>query len=397
MSSFFKKPSWAKSDPETTGTDFYRRSQHVYSDIVSGEDDGTDTSPAGERTAASEIEERRPSSQVATNEEAFSESVPSKFQKPDAQNPISPHPRNAGQHCSSTAISSDQVFTRVPNSTSSEVDLTELHSTAGSDDISSEEEFPELARKAREKARRTLFSGTGSVGSPPTHPLPTTHPLIPSIPSTGPLSATPVEDPVVQILITSKIKNTKPLVIHRRLTQSLGDVRKAWCDTQGFSLRTASSVFLTWRRKRLFDVTTCKSLGIQDFACDSLFLPSTLSSESAGLRVHMEAVTDELFGSQEPPKDSDPQEYELQHSNPESMNDTSLRIILRSPNLKDFKLRVRPRTQCSFVLKSFCTAREVDTRKTVELHFDGSRLNPDSSIEENDIDDLDCIDVVIKS
>ena len=200
----------------------------------------------------------------------------------------------------------------------------------------SDEEFPELARQAREKARRKrleediVSTTTGSQNSQQS--------LRQSMPRSSP------PDPVLQIFITSDIPNTIPLIVSRRLSQRLKDVRLAWLERQDLSTDVTDTIFLTWRGKRVFDVTTCKSLGITVDAIGRIFLKEG-SWEQEQEKIHMEAMTIKMLeaykaskrsgGSQEDDATQDAivvgQDHEAQ-----------IRIILKAKGLDDFKLQVRP-------------------------------------------------------
>ena len=214
----------------------------------------------------------------------------------------------------------------------------------------SDEEFPELARKAREKARRkrleaelehaTLdppasISGSGYRREPQPVHQPTPPP--------------PAPDSVVRILITSRIANTGPLAVDRKISQRLKDVRVTWCERQGFAKEFISNVFLTWRGKRLFDVTTCKSLGIavdQDGNVLTKAQKDILGEEDG--RIHMEAMTKEILEEYKKGKRHAAGEDEAEdHDNEEEVltqpkEEAQVRIILKAKGVDDFKLIVKP-------------------------------------------------------
>ena len=138
----------------------------------------------------------------------------------------------------------------------------------GDDDaLLSDEEYPELVRKARERAQ---VKETGSDKSVPVatskqHHDSQRHNTLTATPSVS-LQSTrcqPSEpDHKVTTFITSNIPNTNALLAHVRLQQQLRDIRIAWCMKQGLDTETTASVFLTYKGVRLYDVSTCKSLGL---------------------------------------------------------------------------------------------------------------------------------------
>lgn len=118
-------------------------------------------------------------------------------------------------------------------------------------EIDSDEEFPELVRKARERAKQQelekqwrsseLQRADGSSESPAM--------------DEGP-------NPPIKIFIEPRIPQTDPLVVTRKWDQRFREVRNAWCERQPFVPDFADTVFFTWRGVRIFDVASCKSLGI---------------------------------------------------------------------------------------------------------------------------------------
>ncbi|EER24719.1 hypothetical protein D8B26_006905 [Coccidioides posadasii str. Silveira] len=399
MRSFFKKPTWANADTEAPLTEFYRRSQHLYSDIVAEQ----------QHNAESDHEEEKQPNPVTDEELRGERHV--KRQCTSSNNRVTvsscPVPKPTSftiKGRQTNPVDLDIATKPLECTTTVEQLLPEPVSETSNDESLSEEEFPELARKARERARQHVAPSSGHA---PTMQKPDLHkprnefnaespdPIVP-----GPHCKTgeaPLCDPVVHILITSSIENTKPLLVRRRLSQNLGDVRKAWCNKQAFSPKLAFSIFLTWKGRRVFDVTTCQSLGIRaPAASDSSFFANSFSNDDGILRIHMEATTQELVEMQKRQGYMSLHQAERSSIAREEITEQVIRITLRTPSSEDFKLKVRPTSKISDVIKTFRTALEI-SEKVVDFHFDGERLNPDSSVRDNDIDDLDCIDVVIKN
>lgn len=115
-------------------------------------------------------------------------------------------------------------------------------------------EFLEMKRKIREKAKQQenekrrrdseIQSATGLSGSKsPTE-------------EEGP-------NPPIQILIDPRIPDSQPLMVTRKWNQRFREVRNAWCEHQGFVADFADTVIFMWRGCRVFDVASCRSLGIK--------------------------------------------------------------------------------------------------------------------------------------
>lgn len=215
--------------------------------------------------------------------------------------------------------------------------------------LESDNEFAELARKAREKHRRKRLEtdlSFGSADNPSTAGDTASQQLSESIPK-SPRLPPPPRDPVIKIFITSKIENTQALIVNRRLSQRLRDVRLAWCHRQNFSAEFTDKVFLTWRGCKLWDVTTCLRLGIEVDEFDNLLLKGQkdITGEEE-THIHMEAMTEAILEEHkkshkapilnEPlPGDDDVLEVEEKVEKP-----AKRKIILKAKGYEDFKVAI---------------------------------------------------------
>lgn len=146
----------------------------------------------------------------------------------------------------------------------------------------------------------------------------------------------PIDDPVVQILIDSPIPNTTPLIVRRKLSQNLKEVRFVYCKRQGFSDDMIASVCLAYVNRRLYDVTTLKSLKVErDFFDDDI-------------KVHLEAVTPEILSSRKKQAEElarigaqDANEDDFDGAHPEN-DEAEIKITLKAKGFIDFGLTVKP-------------------------------------------------------
>jgi hypothetical protein len=155
-----------------------------------------------------------------------------------------------------------------------------------------------------------------------------------------------------------------------------------------------ASVFLTWKGKRLFDVTTCRSLGIGEADVDEEDEIFETRDEDGELRVCMEAVTMELLEAQEKGLGHEDEQDESEEEEAES--EEIFRVIFKGPGIRDQRLKVRPSTVVAKVIKTISHNGRIPPDKSVHLMFDGDRLSPESTFGDTDIADLDCVDVVIR-
>lgn len=210
---------------------------------------------------------------------------------------------------------------------------------------------------------------------------------------------TAVEDPVVEIFLSSRIEGTVPLRAQRRLMQRLKEVRLAWCDRQSISGQPfpktfKDSVFLTWRDKKLYDYTSCKSLGLKVDSSGKLLSDGDGFAEG---KVHLEAWTQDLFDKYQ--EKLAKQAYgndEDEHEEVKVDNVEKMRLVLKARGMDDFKIIVKVTTTIQKLITVYRTAQNVAEEKEVTLHFDGDSLDPESNVGDTDLAEMDAVEVHIR-
>ncbi|KAL8737351.1 MAG: hypothetical protein Q9181_001768 [Wetmoreana brouardii] len=450
----FAKPTWAQNDHLGSSTDFFRRSNQSYLNVAAGEErkrqrklarkqreqarHTNDPEPPGKRRRTSSDSDSENESDCSGSD-AGARSEPEKQNndtqttktKPDHEKRF-PTPSELKPLPSTLSKTYEKAITAKKNETNEkpsssniiELDDEDSAPEADQDDLVevtavkrpqppeeddefalSDDEFVELARQAREKARRKrleadILGPTPDLRSSISKDDP--HTRLQTIHEPTPPPAPP--DPIVSILITSSIANTEPLIINRKVSQRLKDVRLCWCQRQGFTEEFTTTVFLTWRGNRLFDVSTCRSLGIGVDSNGNIVTKGqkdVLGEEER--QVHMVAMTKEILeefqrskrlGAREP----DRHETDMPEEQPPAgdKKELQLRIILKAKGYTDFKLIVKPTTNVSRIVNAFKLDKNIDNGQEVFLSFDGDRLAPESQVSETELDDMDYIDVYIK-
>ena len=393
--SLFNKPSWSKPQVVENSIDFFHRSHRTYVEIAAEEEHRRKRKVARKQREKAlradndgREEKRRRVPSISEDDDddntsgedhnilekdkngfAFNKAaVKSAARSPSPAKP-SASPKSLSKRYEETITASRVEQEQKPKDLNI-IDLEDGHNPAsaseGGDDLvitvvkpakpteedgfpASDEEFPELARKAREKARKKcLYSDTVATTPKPPQPAEENRSVQQTQPAHQSIPPPPPPDPVVHILITSRLENTAPLIIQRRLSQRLKDVRITWCQRQGFSPEAIASVFLTWRGKRLFDVTSCKSLGIAVDSDGNILTKGQkdiLGEEDR--QIHMEAMTDEIMkeysnekrrGASAEGSEAASQEVTEVGRKPE----VQVKIILKAKGLNDFKLIVKP-------------------------------------------------------
>jgi hypothetical protein len=268
-----------------------------------------------------------------------------------------------------------------------------------------DELFPELAAEAREKARqreRDAEIAKASLGDAP-------DPFSPAI---------TVHDPVLSVFINTKIPNTEPLLVSRKYSQNLKAIRLAWCGKQGFTQDFTNKVFFTYRGLRVFDVASCKSLGIELDYCGRPIFSSSKDPELADklvLTATTQAIVDEEKRAADAEKQREKDEAEGIYSEPDKPIVKEIRIFLKAKGHEPYRLRVKDvgypigiaiflsntnslvqETTFEKIAGAFRKAQKIPDHEEISLKFDGDVLEPEDKMTDTDIEDMDSIEVHIK-
>lgn len=211
-------------------------------------------------------------------------------------------------------------------------------------DDSEDDEFAELARKARQE--RLQNNNRSSHTPNPNGPSPS--------PGVGPSHHSNHDrppDPTIQLLVTSSLPGTNPLIVHRKLSQPIGAIRQAWCQKQNFSSEFTATVFFTHRMRRVYDVTTCRSLGLEVDEYGNVVMKGAEGKEGLE-KVHLEAVTEEVFRQMkereekvrngEIPVGEGDEQAGTPAAETQQKEESLIRLVLKAKGMKDFKLKVKP-------------------------------------------------------
>lgn len=222
-------------------------------------------------------------------------------------------------------------------------------------------------------------------------------------------------DAKISILITSPIEGTEPLLVIRRLSQRLQEVRQAWCERQPFSPEFAKSIVLVFReRRRLWDVTTCRSLGLQADERGNVTLREDPSKTGVD-QVHLEAMTEEMFEALRAAKarqalaeetaalapgddldeNANAEESELEESPPPAAREEYIRITIKAKSMPDFKAKVTTDTVIKKIIKAAKRHYKLAADQPVYLDFDGERLEPDAKVSDTEIEDEVCLELFL--
>lgn len=206
-------------------------------------------------------------------------------------------------------------------------------------------------------------------------------------------------DPVVLVLISSCLENTKPLIVKRRVSQPLKEVRKAWIDAQEPGVLTdaeKADIYLTWKSKPLFDITTCAHLGIK-VGSDGKMPSDGLDN---GGRLHLEAWTPESFTLFQRQLEK---EQNMENAEPEPEPEEvaqKIKLILKAKDMEPIRMKVSATYLVGKMVDLFKQKYPEETDgKDVLLYFDGEMLDPMSMLRDTDLGEpgeVDTVEVLIR-
>ncbi|THY50153.1 hypothetical protein D6C98_06104 [Aureobasidium pullulans] len=224
-------------------------------------------------------------------------------------------------------------------------------------------------------------------------------------------------DPTVKLLITSPLPNTQPLIVSRKLSQNLQQVREAWIGKQDLlDPSTASRIFFTFKLRKVYDVTTVRSLGIKVDSYGRIMTngPFANTDDDHAEKIHIEAVTEEAWQELKDKKAAPKQNKYLNNAafadnrglsaegtpavdGEAAVEEPLIKVTLKARGHSDIKIKVRPSTTFMKMINAARRSFKLDPDRQLHLEFDGEKLEPpEGLVKDTDISDMDCIDVHIK-
>jgi Ubiquitin-2 like Rad60 SUMO-like len=451
--SFFKKPTWATQAPPAESGDFFRHSDTVYDNILREKekrkekhakkkqakinDEAVEESREKKRRRISMDDEDDEDGQSAsemgtigsqgeevTETEADALEKEPQAKRPAAQ-PLRPSPSKSASHSKSIVSPPSQVIELGSDDETSQshLSVTEGIPQRRSDDEFSEEEdeyLLKLKQQAREKARlkkrgiaftddkaAALLTAESSQRQPISSEIPFTSAQQHSTPTLPPKK----DETIVQILIMTKIPNANPLLVNRKVSQPLQQVREVWCSRQNFDQDMTARIIFTWRGKKLYDTTTSTHLLDvlkKERARQMGGLADDNEEDPSEGRINVEAITRDMYEQQQSrrnreetsvePKDLTDQDIQDGQSIERSSTpkEPKFKVVLNAQGLDAVQLKVRPSTVISKLMDAFKNRRNLDPGKTCWLVFDGDRLEPDSTVADTEIEDGDAVEVHVR-
>lgn len=217
------------------------------------------------------------------------------------------------------------------------------------EDDESDEELAALARQRRQQRANPSKINADSSSSTPQRGAAAS-------PHTG-LPTPPLPDPVVKVFVQSPIRETTALMVYRKLSQNIRDIRLAWCTRQGFDQAFTDRVFLIHNMRRVYDMTTCHSLGLETDAEGNITMKGAEGKDGVD-QVALVAVTDDIYKTMLDEKAKEEaknlkqwevggeDDAEDEATSAQPPQEERVGLVLKAKGKQDFKLQVKWVSQC---------------------------------------------------
>ncbi|KAK7550691.1 hypothetical protein IWX49DRAFT_371761 [Phyllosticta citricarpa] len=261
------------------------------------------------------------------------------------------------------------------------------------DDI--DESDPEIREMIRQSRRKKRLAGENRARATPPSAIGLERQGSASSLGIGTPQSPSQPDPPIHLFIQPRIPDTKALLVTRRLSQRLQEVREAWCRKQGFDEEMTRTVILTHRGVELFDVATPKSLGLSLNSEGQLvnrYSKNTDLEEDVN-KIALVATTKEIHKADKEESKRKAERQPTPEPEPEP-EEKQIKVVIKSKDQKDCKFIVKPSTEFGKMAKSAMNRMKLTTHLTPYLCFDGERLDPDGTMADlDDFEDEDAIDM----
>lgn len=231
-------------------------------------------------------------------------------------------------------------------------------------------------------------------------------------PSTPEGAARRRQDPVIEVKIfvqsrIAKFSDVEPFGAKRGMSQNLGVIRRTfllWLRKMGHavSAEDEANIFLTWKRRKIYDVSTGVSLGWNPSAASDSSSSSTPGFTRGG--VLLEAWTQEDFDEwlaeeekQRMMKRGDlVEEVSDDETVEEQANNTMIRITIREKDQEPFKMNVDADIQIRLLIPAIRRMRKIPNDREIKLRYEGEWLEGDMTVREADIEDLCTVEMYLR-
>lgn len=206
----------------------------------------------------------------------------------------------------------------------------------------------------------------------------------------------------------SRYPDVAPFGARRGIHQALGVIRRtytAWIRKQGYMLseEEESSIFLTWKGRRIYDVSTGISLGWNPSASGEFRTARRTSGFTKG-GVLLEAWTQEDFDNELAALDKQKRmdSGELVDDDPddqaeeEQLKAETIRITLMEKDEEPVKMSVQGDYEIRLVIGAYRKMKKIPEDREIRLRYEGEWLDGSVTVEEADIEDKCTVEVYIR-
>ncbi|KAF2684763.1 hypothetical protein K458DRAFT_431068 [Lentithecium fluviatile CBS 122367] len=215
----------------------------------------------------------------------------------------------------------------------------------------------------------------------------------------------------VQLLITSQLPYTRPIMVKVRIDATIGMPRVAWCEKQGFTQAQTDDVFLSYKDRKVFDSTTIHVLGIKVDEHGNVSVPgdTTIYDETNLPKIHLYAWTPrfkeqwdkeaaEEAAARKKAAEAPPLVDETEAEQEPELEKTFKVVLVEKGQKHEAGVRmiVRPETDFGHLASAYKEKRGISKDQPITLIWDGDRLSPMDTIADTDLENMDTIEVHYK-
>ncbi|KAI1433636.1 hypothetical protein GGR50DRAFT_667403 [Xylaria sp. CBS 124048] len=236
-----------------------------------------------------------------------------------------------------------------------------------------------------------------------------------------------VEDdrgPTVSVMIVApSLPEAKPLCCTVRTTQALQIAFDTFKERQKvrnkYPHKIISSLIFTWRGDRVYNTTKLETLGIQPLDDDGRLHKSLGGGTPDGYlgndRVYFETCTPEEYDEHQRKRERERKRQEMGewwNEDEDAIDETSkaaeaeaqkkkddedrVKVIFKARDMPPRNVTLRKHSTVAQMIKAFRKLAGLGEDKHVEIRWDGEVLEPETTVEEADIGDMDSVEVHIR-
>lgn len=202
----------------------------------------------------------------------------------------------------------------------------------------------------------------------------------------------------VRILITSIYPNTKNLIVNYPASRPLKRVREVWCMKQGFSDEKANTFFFTWNSAKLYDSSNLVK------ALEQLQRKRPNEKDPSDGKIHLEMMNTEILEHRRAQKErqeaeaagpAEPNKEEAAPEEPAAPPEPRVVIKLRAECREQVSIKVKVSTKIGKIMQGCAHLMKVEEGQVCWLYMDGERLEPNTTVQDAEIETGDMVEVII--